>query len=51
MPIHRGCSDKVRSRNISEMFHSGHPLKQAIAASIAFAKKQGCKIKPKKKKK
>lgn len=49
MPLKKGCSSKIRSFNISEMKHSGHPLNQAIAAAISFQKKQGCKVKPKKK--
>jgi len=49
MPLHSGCSRKVISSNISEMSHSGHPLNQAIAASLSNARRQGCKIKKKKK--
>lgn len=50
MPLKKGCSSKIRSFNISEMKASGRPLNQAIAASISFQKKQGCKVKPKKRK-
>lgn len=49
MPLHKGCDRKIVSKNISEMYHSGHPLNQAIAASLSFARKQGCKLKKKKK--
>lgn len=37
MPLHPGSSDEVVSENISEMMHSGHPQKQAIAASLKKA--------------
>lgn len=49
MPLKKGCSNKVRSFNISEMVDSGHKLNQSIAAAISFARKQGCKTKKKKK--
>lgn len=49
MPLSKGCAKKTISNNISEMRHSGHPLNQSIAASLEFARKQGCKIKKKKK--
>ena len=47
MPLIRGISKKVISKNISEMVKSGHPQKQAIAASLSQARKSGAKI-PKK---
>lgn len=47
MPLKKGASKKVISRNISEMIKSGHPRKQAIAASLSQARKSGAKI-PKK---
>jgi hypothetical protein len=37
MPLKAGKSDKVISENIREMMHSGHPQKQAIAASMRSA--------------
>lgn len=43
-PLHRGCSRETISRNISEMVHSGHPQKQAVAASLNFAREQGCPV-------
>jgi hypothetical protein len=49
MPLKTGKSKKVISENISEMIESGHPKKQAIAASLNQARKAGAKI-PKKKK-
>lgn len=37
MPLKRGSSKKVISKNISEMVRAGHPQKQAIAAAYAKA--------------
>ena len=34
MPLKEGSSPETVSENISEMVHSGHPQKQAIAASL-----------------
>ena len=48
MPLHKGTSKKVIGKNINEMEESGHPKKQAIAASLNEARKSGKKI-PKKK--
>lgn len=50
MPLKKGKSKKVISQNIKEMIASGHPQKQAVAASLETARKSGAKI-PKKKKK
>jgi hypothetical protein len=50
MPLEKGKSKKVIGRNIKEMEESGHPRKQAIAASLSQARKSGAKI-PKKKRK
>ncbi len=50
MPLKSGKSKKIVSENISEMIKSGHPKKQAIAASLNEARTSGAKI-PKKKKK
>lgn len=50
MPLKSGCSKEVRSSNIKELVNSSRSLSQAIAIAISFARKQGCKIKPKKKK-
>ena len=33
MPLKKGKSNKTRSSNIAEMIRSGHPKKQAVAAS------------------
>ena len=48
MPLKHGKSRKIIGENISEMERSGHPKKQAIAASLNEARKSGAKI-PKKK--
>lgn len=48
MPLHKGKSKKVIGENIREMIESGHPKKQAIAASLHHARKSGAKI-PKRK--
>jgi hypothetical protein len=39
MPLKKGLSKVVISKNISEMIHSGHPKKQAIAVAHAMAGK------------
>jgi hypothetical protein len=39
MPLKSGKSDKVISKNISEMVKAGHPKAQAIAASLDKAGK------------
>ena len=43
MPLIKGSGKKVISRNISEMVHSGHPLKVAIAAAMSTAGKKNKK--------
>jgi len=37
MPLKKGSSKKVISENIKEMMASGHPQKQAVAASLRSA--------------
>lgn len=50
MPLKKGKSKKVISKNIKEMVRSGHPRKQAVAAALSEARKSGVKIpKPKSK--
>jgi uncharacterized protein YoaH (UPF0181 family) len=39
VPLKKGSSQKVVSENIREMMASGRPQKQAIAASLAEARK------------
>jgi hypothetical protein len=49
MPLTPGKSKKVIGKNIAEMEKSGHPRKQAIAASLSNARKSGYKMPMKKK--
>lgn len=39
MPLKPGGSKKIVGSNIREMINSGHPQKQAVAASLNEAKK------------
>ena len=39
MPLSKGKSKKVISKNISELMHSGRPQKQAIAIAMNVASK------------
>lgn len=50
MPLKKGVSKKTIGQNIKEMEGSGHPKKQAIAASLNEARQSGAKIKKPKKK-
>lgn len=38
MPLESGKSQKVVSRNIRELMHSGYPQKQAVAIAMRKAK-------------
>jgi hypothetical protein len=51
MPLLKGKSKKVIGENIAEMEAAGHPIKQAIAASLNEARKSGAKIPKKRSKK
>lgn len=44
MPLKGGKSKSVIGSNIREMIKSGHPQKQAVAASLDKARKSGAKI-------
>ena len=44
MPLHKGKSKEVIGENIAEMEESGHPPKQAIAASLNEARESGAHI-------
>lgn len=39
MPLKKGSSKEIVSSNIREMIKSGHSQKQAVAASLAEARK------------
>jgi hypothetical protein len=39
MPLTKGSSKVIISKNISEMVHSGHPHRQAIAAALDTARR------------
>ena len=43
MPLYKGKGNKVISRNISELRHSGHPPAQAVAIAMSKAGKSNRK--------
>lgn len=45
MPLSKGSSKKIISKNIAEMERAGYPPKQAIAASLNQARKSKAKHK------
>lgn len=47
MPLKSGKGKEIIGENIREMIKSGHPQKQAVAASLDKARKSGAKIPPK----
>ena len=49
MPLKKGKSKATVSSNIREMVASGHPQKQAVAASLNEARKSAARI-PRRKK-
>lgn len=51
MPLKSGKSKKTISTNIKEMISTGHPQKQAVAASLNQDRKSGTHIAKKKGKK
>jgi hypothetical protein len=44
MPLKPGSSRATISHNISEMVHSGHPQKQAVAAALSNARRHPKKM-------
>jgi hypothetical protein len=49
MPLLKGSSDKVISKNISELVHSGRPQRQSIAIAMSKAGKSNKKLQMKRK--
>lgn len=48
MPLEKGVSKQVISRNIAELIKSGRPKKQSVAIALSEARRSGAKV-PKKK--
>lgn len=44
MPLKKGTSRKVISKNIKELAHSGRPQRQAVAIALNTARRSGAKI-------
>lgn len=40
MPLTKGKSQQIISKNISELIHSGKPKNQSIAIALSLAKKK-----------
>lgn len=43
MPLEKGTSKDVISRNIAELIRSGRPKRQAVAIAYSYARKTGGK--------
>ncbi len=44
MPLEKGTSSKVRSRNIAKLRREDYPAKQSVAIAYAVARKSGAKL-------
>jgi len=50
-PLKKGCSREVIAQNIRMCMSEGKSQKQCVAIALTYARKQGCKISKKKKRK
>ena len=50
-PLKKGCSREVIAQNIRMCMGEGKSQKQCVAIALTYARKQGCKISTKKKRK
>ncbi len=44
MPLEKGTTAKVRSRNIAKLRRENYPAKQSIAIAYSVARKSGAKL-------